>query len=131
TAAQPGGFVNSFEDPDSSYGDDQWHFDYGCLDLEVTSLAGGGIGPETPARGDIGADAVISAGTGCAPFRYGAGGTGANQPPVADAQARPTSAEVGEDVVFDGSGSTDDRQAASELTYAWDFGDGATATGQT
>ena len=130
TAAQPGGFVNSFEDPESSYGDSRWHFDFGCLDLEVTSMSGQGVGPEAlPA--DLGASAVIRAGEGCAPFRYGAGGTGANQPPVADAQARPTDAQVGEDIVFDGSGSTDDRQAASELTYAWDFGDGATASGQT
>jgi M6 family metalloprotease-like protein len=131
TAAQPGGFVNSFSNPDSSYGDDLWHFDYGCLTLDVTSMTGQGIGPETPATGDLVAGATISAGSGCAPFVYGRGGGAANQPPTADAQARPTTAEVGQSIVFDGSGSTDDRQAASELTYGWAFGDGETATGQT
>ena len=131
TAAQPGGFVNSFDNPESSYGDDRWHFDYGCLDLEVTSMTGADIGPESPKQGNLRADAVISAGAGCSPFRYGRSGFAANAAPIADAQARPTSVEVGEDVVFDGSGSSDDRQAPGELTYAWDFGDGAAATGQT
>jgi PKD repeat protein len=40
-------------------------------------------------------------------------------------------ARVGEDVIFDGSASTDDRQTAADLTYAWDFGDGDSDTGQT
>lgn len=128
TAVQPGGFVNSFSDPESAYGDGFWHFDYGCLDLEVTAMSGGIPGPEAPAYGDLSADAVISAGLGCAPFGYG---TGDNAAPVADAQARPTEAEVGESITFDGSGSSDDRQAPSELTYAWDFDDGEMASGQT
>ena len=131
TAAQPGGFVNSFSDPDSSYGDASWHFDYGCLTLEVTSMGGSSAGPESPASGDLVADAVISAADGCAEFTYGRSGAIDNQAPTADAQARPTDAEVGELILFDGSGSTDDRQTASELTYAWDFGDGETGTGQT
>jgi len=131
SAEQPGGFVNSFEDPDSAYGDGFWHFDYGCLTLDVTSMAGDGIGPEAPTTGDLVADAVIGAGSGCAEFAYGRVGGGENQAPVADAQARPTEAGVSDPITFDGSGSTDDRQAASELTYAWDFGDGETATGQT
>jgi len=131
TAEQPGGFVNSFEDPNSAYGDDFWHFDYGCLDLEVTSMAGADVGPEDPATGNLVADAAIRAGDGCAEFAYGRTGDVANQAPVADAQARPTEAEVGESITFDGSGSTDDRQTASELAYAWDFGDGETGTGQT
>ena len=76
------------------------------------------------------ADATISAGDGCAPFSYGRGGS-VNAAPTAVAQARPTEAAVGEAVTFDGSGSYDDQQAASDLTYVWDFGDGASATGQT
>jgi immune inhibitor A len=131
TAAQPGGFVNDFKDPESSYGDDFWHFDYGCLTLDVTSMSGEGIGPESPASGDLVADAVISAGAGCANFKYGRGDGNANSAPTAVAQARPTEARVGEAITFDGSGSSDDRQAASDLTYAWDFGDGETASGQT
>ena len=129
TAEQPGGFVNSFSDPDSAYGDGFWHFDYGCLDLEVTAMDGGAPGPADPVTGDLRADAVIRAGDGCAPFAYGR--DGANAAPMAEAQARPLEAEVGEPIVFDGSGSTDDRQAPSELTYAWDFGDGETDEGQT
>jgi M6 family metalloprotease-like protein/uncharacterized repeat protein (TIGR01451 family) len=128
TAAQPGGFVNSFSDPDSSYGDGFWHFDYGCLDLQVTSMTGGTPGPETPSHGDLSADAVITAGDGCAAFGYGVGD---NTAPTAVAQVRPTEAGVGEPITFDGSGSSDDRQTASDLGYAWDFGDGETGTGQT
>jgi M6 family metalloprotease-like protein len=127
TAEQPGGFVNSFSDPDSAYGDGFWHFDYGCLDLEVTAMDGAAPGPVTPVAGDLAADAVIRAGDGCAPFGYG---RGVNATPLADAQARPLEAEVGEPVVFDGSGSTDDREAPNELAYAWDFGDGEVAEGQ-
>jgi serine protease len=39
------------------------------------------------------------------------------------ADARPSTVDVGETVVFDGSGSSDDRQSPSELTYEWAFGD--------
>ena len=132
TAEQPGGFINSFSDPDSAYGDELWHFDYNCLTLDVTSMTGEGVGPEAPATGDLVADAVIDAGAGCAEFAYGGGGGSTeNQPPVADAQARPTEASAGDPITFDGSGSTDDRQPASELSYAWDFGDGETTSGQT
>ena len=130
TAAQPGGFVNSFSDPNSSYGDELWHFDYGCLTLDVTSMAGNEVGPEVPTDGDLVADAVISAGQGCAEFAYGRSGDVENQAPIADAQARPTEAQVGQSIIFDGSDSTDD-QPASELTYAWNFGDGEIGTGQT
>ena len=130
-ADQPGGFVNNFENPDSAYGDNFWHFNYGCLTLDVTSMSGEGIGPEEPVSGDLVADAVISAGEGCAPFKYGRGDGNANAAPTAVAQARPTEAAVGEPITFDGSGSFDDRQAAEELTYAWDFGDGESEGGQT
>jgi PKD repeat protein len=129
TADQPGGFINDFADPGSSYGDGFWHFDHGCLTLDVTSMSGDGIGPELPVSGDLTADAVISAGQGCAPFTYGTGD--ANLAPDAVAQARPTDASVGEVVTFDGSGSTDDRTPAADLDYAWDLGDGTTASGQT
>src|SRR4051794_13119336 len=52
------------------------------------------------------------------------GGTPANQQPVASF----TSGSTGLDATFDGSGSSDpDGTVAS---YAWDFGDGSTGTGQ-
>lgn len=129
-ADQPEGFINNFTDPDSAYGDGLWHFDYGCLTLDVTAMSGEGVGPEHPVGGDLVADAVISAGAGCAPVDYGVGDD-VNAAPTAVAQARPTEAVVGEVVTFDGSGSTDDRQVAADLAYAWDFGDGTGAEGQT
>ena len=130
TEAQPGGFVNSFSNPESTYGDGFWHFDYGCLTLDVTAMAGEDIGPATPTTGDLTANAVISAGAGCAEFAYGSPGGGENAAPVANAQARPTEAAAGDPITFDGSGSTDDRTPASELEYAWDFGDGEMGSGQ-
>jgi immune inhibitor A len=131
TEAQPGGYVNSFSDPDSSYGDELWHFDYNCLTLDVTSMAGQDVGPETPVNGNLVADATIASGSGCATFTYGHTDEDVNEPPVADAQARPSEAEVGESIIFDGSGSTDDHQVAGDLIYDWDFGDGNAASGET
>lgn len=127
TAAQPSGRIDSFSDPNSAYGDGLWHFAYGCLDLVVTAMSGEDIGPETPVTGNLSADATITAGDGCAQFGYGAP---ANAAPIADAQAKPAEAFVGEPITFDASGSSDDRQAPSELTYAWDFGDGSGGSGQ-
>jgi PKD repeat protein/uncharacterized protein YraI len=48
-----------------------------------------------------------------------------DQPPTA-AISGPTNALVGETLSFDGSGSSDD---GSIVSYTWDFGDGATASG--
>ncbi|MGH2455434.1 MAG: PKD domain-containing protein, partial [Candidatus Limnocylindria bacterium] len=76
---------------------------------------------------DLSADAVISAGDGCVAHDYG---RGENAAPVAVAQAKPTTAQAGDPVTFDGSGSADDRTPADELTYAWDFGDGESGSGQ-
>ena len=53
----------------------------------------------------------------------------ANVAPTAVASASPTTAEVGTNISFDGSGSSD--PDGSIVSYAWDFGDGATGTGAT
>jgi PKD repeat protein len=53
---------------------------------------------------------------------------GANRPPVAN-PGGPYSGTVGVPVSFNGSGSTD--PDGNPLTYAWDFGDGATGSGAT
>jgi hypothetical protein len=50
------------------------------------------------------------------------------QPPIA-AIAAPASASVGQLVTFDGTGSVDPDGTITQ--YAWDFGDGAIATGAT
>jgi PKD repeat protein len=47
-------------------------------------------------------------------------------PPIAVATATPSSAAIGQSIVFDGTGSTDPDGAIA--SYAWDFGDGGTAT---
>ena len=46
----------------------------------------------------------------------------ANQPPIADVAATPTSGDIGTFIFFDGSGSAD--ADGTIATYAWDFGDG-------
>ncbi len=51
-----------------------------------------------------------------------------NQPPLA-VIGGPATAQVGQEVIFDGSGSSDPEGAP--LTHAWDFGDGVTGSGQT
>ena len=48
------------------------------------------------------------------------------EPPAAIATASPTTGPRRLEVRFDGTGSSD--PAGDELTYAWDFGDGATST---
>ncbi len=55
--------------------------------------------------------------------------TGANLPPVAVATASPTSGAAPLTVRFDGSGSYDPEDG-SNITYAWDFGDGVGSSTQ-
>jgi PKD repeat protein len=56
-----------------------------------------------------------------------AGTMGINAPPVADAGG-PYTAAAGDTILFDASNSTDD---GTLVAFAWDFGDGATGSGQT
>ncbi|WP_323675498.1 S8 family serine peptidase [Halorubellus sp. PRR65] len=55
------------------------------------------------------------------------GGTPGNSAPTVSINASSTTVDVGTAVEFDGSGSTD--SDGSIESYAWDFGDGATASG--
>ncbi len=57
---------------------------------------------------------------------YGQFGSAANQPPVAVAAATPSGGDVPLAVSFSAAGSTDPDGGVS--AYAWDFGDGSTAT---
>ena len=100
-----------------------WRFRHDCLSFQVTSMTGKDIALDFNLQGNV----QFTLGAGCAPYDYGYEGGNFNTAPTALAQARPTTVVVGEEVTFDGSGSTDD---ASGLTYEWDFGDGSTASGQ-
>ena len=57
------------------------------------------------------------------------GGGGGNEAPTASFTTNVTTPEPGESVTFDASGSADSDGPVS--SYSWDFGDGATATGET
>ncbi|MDS0301104.1 PKD domain-containing protein [Halogeometricum sp. S1BR25-6] len=54
-----------------------------------------------------------------------------NQPPTASFSYDPTDPEVGEELTFDASGSTDPDGDGTIVSYDWSFDDGTTGTGQT
>lgn len=53
-----------------------------------------------------------------------------NRPPIANAEADQTINE-GQQVTFNGSGSTDPDGVSDIVSYGWDFGDGVSTSGQT
>jgi M6 family metalloprotease-like protein len=118
------GWVDNF--PDAESVDGNWHFDYGCLTLDVLSMSGdqanSGALPS-----DLTANAKLTAGSGCDRFDYWS--ATANAAPTAVASVNPKVAGTGETVAFDATGSFDDLTPASDLKYAWTFGDGTTANG--
>jgi immune inhibitor A len=124
-------WIDNFWDDSSE--DGLWHFDYGCLTLDVTSMAGHTENTKA-LPSDLTANARIQAASGCEPFTYGAPEPD-NDPPTAAITTQPPDARIteGEEVAFDGSGSTDDTTPAAELTYEWDFEDDGIydAAGQT
>jgi immune inhibitor A len=113
---------------DESSADGLWHFDYGCLTLNVTSMTGH-TGNTEALPSDISANATITAGSGCSPFEYWSGVV--NAAPTASASADPKTAAAGETVTFSSAGSFDDVDSPEDLTYSWDFGDGSTGSGAT
>ncbi|HEX9889700.1 MAG TPA: PKD domain-containing protein, partial [Nitriliruptorales bacterium] len=124
------GWTDNYADNDSE--DELWHFQFDCLAFEVASMDGTDIGPLDPPYNLIG-DVDFTIGDGCAAFDYGHGPVeaSATNAPTARAQAKPAQAAVGQAITFDGSGSSDGEDAPGALAYSWDFGDGATADGQT
>jgi immune inhibitor A len=120
------GWVDNFTDPGSP--DGLWHFDYGCLTLDVLSMAGNQNNTEA-LPSDLTANAKITAGPGCDAFDYWAGVK--NAPPTATLTYAPRTPGVGDTVSFDSAGTFDDLQEPGQLTYKWAFGDGTTATGPT
>lgn len=69
-----------------------------------------------------------SAGTSFGIARYEGGDSIINQPPTANADPDQTVNE-GQQVTFNGSGSTDPDGISDIVSYEWDFGDGATVSG--
>jgi M6 family metalloprotease-like protein len=116
------GWTDNYEDPSSE--DGNWHFAYDCLSFNVDLMTGDGNGPSTVPPYDLTGTVSFTMGAGCAEYDYGHGAPTENAAPTAVADAKPPTAAVGEEITFDGSGSSDDRQAPNELTYAWDFDDG-------
>jgi hypothetical protein len=121
------GWIDNFWDESSP--DGLWHFDYGCLTLNVTGMDGH-AGNSEALPSDLSANATITAGTGCSEFEYWAAGA-VNAAPTAVASANPKTAAAGETVTFSAAGSFDDVDAPEDLTYEWAFGDGETAAGAT
>lgn len=118
------GWVDNFTDPTAA--DNRWHFDYGCLTLDVNSMSGH-TGNSEALPSDLTADATITAGSGCETFEYWS--SKLNGAPTANAGVSPKTPGTGQTVTFDSVGSFDDLQPADELTYEWSFGDGMSATG--
>jgi immune inhibitor A len=118
------GRVDNYSDPTRP--DNYWRFDFGCLTFDVLSMSGNLL--NSADAYDLRADVRFQIGAGCAPYDYGAI-TAANFPPTALIQVKPASGNTSANFKFDASLSTDDSTPREQLTYAWDFGDGATATG--
>ncbi|MHC4066586.1 MAG: PKD domain-containing protein [Planctomycetota bacterium] len=88
------------------------------------------VGNDAPADFPLGTTTVTFSATDACGASTSASSTvtiasAVNQPPVADANG-PYSAQLGDPITFDGSGSSDD---GTIVAYAWDFGDGNTGTG--
>jgi immune inhibitor A len=118
------GRTDNYSDPRRA--DNYWRFDFNCLTFDVLSMTGNLVN-STEAY-DLRASVRFRTGAGCAPYNYGAI-TAANFPPTVVIQAKPSSGNTSANFKFDGSLSTDDSTPREQLTYAWDFGDGTTATG--
>jgi hypothetical protein len=106
-----------------------WLFDFDCLSFDVTGMRGEGVGPDL-SPGDLTVSLDVDLGAGCAAFDYGRS-RAENRAPTALAQTKASTVRPKQTVRLDGSGSYDDLDGPSALTYAWDTdGDGATdATG--
>ncbi len=124
SAFQDQGWIDNFWDDTSA--DGLWHFDYGCLTMNVNSMSGN-TGNSEALPSDLTANATITAGAGCEKFEYWS--SKLNAAPTANASANPKNPGTGQAVTFDSAGSFDDLQPAGELTYEWTFGDGSTASG--
>jgi PKD repeat protein len=85
--------------------------------------------PNTADAGDYAVTVTASDGLASTPGTFTLHVTSTNNPPVANVGG-PYSGVTGIPISFNGSASSDP-DAGQTLTYAWDFGDGGTATGAT
>jgi hypothetical protein len=87
--------------------------------------------PNSADAGDYAVTVNASDGLASANGNFALHVTATNRPPTAN-PGGPYSGTTGNPVSFDGSGSSDpDAGQTATLTYAWDFGDGHTGSGQT
>lgn len=127
------GHTDNYEDPSSA--DGQWHFRYGCLGFDVTSMTGNADGPAI-SDGDLTGDVDFTMGTGCADFDYGDDPVPPRDrtAPTARMGVAPASPISGQLFTLSAAGSSDDTTAPGDLTYEWNFGNGGKsvdATGAT
>jgi M6 family metalloprotease-like protein len=125
------GWVDNYKDPTSESGN--WEFRHNCLKFTVNDMTGDDPGPDSApgVGGDLVGDVTFTTTPRCAAFNYGySGAASPNVAPTAVLEVKPATARVGQPVSFDGSGSSDDRDAPPDLAYAWTFGDGATGSGR-
>ncbi|MDQ1713704.1 MAG: hypothetical protein QOE45_3154 [Frankiaceae bacterium] len=126
------GWIDNYKDPASESGN--WEFRNNCLKFTVDDMTGDDAGPDSEpgVGGDLVGAVTFTTTPRCAAFNYGYTGDAAspNVAPTAMLEVKPASARVGQPVSFDGSASFDDRQAPSDLAYAWAFGDGSSASGR-
>ena len=125
------GWTDNYEDPSTESGN--WEFRFNCLHFKVDDMAGDDIGPDSAVGvgGNLIGDVTFRTTKACAEFNYGYGDESGNFAPIARLAVKPSSPRVGQPATFDASQSEDDKQASSDLTYAWDFGDGSTGKGRT
>jgi M6 family metalloprotease-like protein len=125
------GHVDNYKDPTSESGN--WEFRNGCLKFTVKSMTGDDVGPDSApgVGGDLTGNVTFSTTPRCAAFNYGyTGAASPNVAPTVVLSVKPASARVGQPVTFDGSESSDDREAPSDLLYHWTFGDGSSESGR-
>lgn len=113
------GWADNYVDFDDEDNPVPWVLDFGCLGLDVTTMSGAADGPQNP-PGDLSGTVALTRGLGCGERDYGFGTTG-NAAPMAEAQAKRTTVQVGTTVEFDGSMSGDDQTPIDQLEYAWDL----------